>query len=424
MSAKFHLFERTHEIFLARHKWSARTPEMNWIELHVDNRSPALSPSGSRKGNAMKPSILITLDSMRIEKTGLHTFGHCLAGEILRQGAAELEVNAYTYPIQRGFLGRAVGYVRHRKFHRWFFPLSGRFDLVHFADQYCRFGPARVRGKTIMTVHDLNQVHELPAGSRKLARFIGRMQVKIAGADQIVAISNFVAADVARHFPEARGKISVIYNGADFSVAPAGHRPAVEPASPFLFALGMVCAKKNFHVLVPLLRNNDRTLVISGIVKDDYRQKILDEAAAYGVSSRVIITGPVSQHDKDWYYANCEAFVFPSLAEGFGLPVIEAMHHGKPVFLSTLTSLPEIGADAAYYFDSFEPDRMAQVLEAGLADFANGGADRVRRRAAQFTWTKAAAAYLDLYRRCLAPTLATAQGRQPIAIDELDTQLG
>ena len=59
------------------------------------------------------------------------------------------------------------------------------------------------------------------------------------------------------------------------------------------------------------------------------------------MADRVIIAGPVSADDKNWYYANCEAFAFPSLAEGFGLPVIEAMNHGKPVFLSRLTALPE-----------------------------------------------------------------------------------
>lgn len=355
----------------------------------------------------MKPAFLLTLDSMRFANTGLYTFGHSLGREILRQGGSELEVTAYTYPTQLGFLGRAAGYVRHRKFHRWFFPLRHRFDVVHFADQYCRFGPARVDGKTIMTVHDLNQIYEQPAGSRKLARHMRRMQVKIDGADRIVAISNFVAADVVRHFPQARDKISVIYNGTDVTRAPDGHRPRYEPDGRFLFAVGMVCTKKNFHVLVPLLRDNARKLVISGIVKEEYRRKILAEAAACGVSERVIITGPVSQHDKDWYYANCEAFVFPSLAEGFGLPVIEAMHHGKPVFLSSLTSLPEIGGDAAYYFDNFEPGHMAQVLEAGLAHFADGGAERVRSHAAQFTWEKAGAAYLALYRSCLPPNGAT-----------------
>jgi glycosyltransferase involved in cell wall biosynthesis len=358
----------------------------------------------------MKPAVLLTLDSMRHANTGLHTFGLCLGREILRQGADDYQVSVYTHPSQQGVLGRVAGYVNRRSFHRWFFPSPKRFDVVHFADQYCRFGPARVRAKTIMTIHDLNQIYEQKAGTPKLARFMRRMQDKIAGADRIVAISHFVAADVVRVFPAAKGKISVIYNGSDFSCAPDGHVPAYAPTAPFLFTVGMVCAKKNFHVLVPLLRNNARTLVIAGIVKEEYRQKILDEAAAHGVSERVIVTGPVSQHDKDWYYANCEAFVFPSLAEGFGLPVIEAMHHGKPVFLSTLTSLPEIGANAAYYFETFDPDHMCAVLERGLADFAaDGGADRVRKHASQFTWEKAAAAYLALYRQCLTGAGATLQ---------------
>ncbi len=351
----------------------------------------------------MKPAVLLTLDSMRFANTGLHTFGHRLGREILRLAHAEMDVSAYTYPLQHGFLGHGAGYVRHRAFHRWFFPPGRRFDVVHFADQYCRFGPARVRAKTIMTVHDLNQIHEHPAGSRKLERHLRRMRTKVVGAHRIVAISNFVAADVVRAFPEAREKISVIYNGTDFTRAPAGHRPARAPGGAFLFALGMVCPKKNFHVLVPLLRGNTRKLVISGIIVEAYRHQVMAAAAACGVSDRVIITGPVSDADKDWYYANCDAFVFPSLAEGFGLPVIEAMHHGKPVFLSTRTSLPEIGAAAAYYFDSFEPAAMARVLEAGLAHFADGGAARVRRHAAQFSWARAAAAYLELYRGCLAP---------------------
>ena len=350
----------------------------------------------------MNPPILLTFESMRFANTGLHTFGQCLGREVLRQGGDALDVNAYIYPVQDGFLGPGANYVRHRKLHRWFFPLRRRFDLVHFTDQYCRFGPARVHGKTIMTIHDLNQLYEQPAGSRKLDKHMRRLQLKIAGADHIVAISHFVAADVVRHFPQARDKISVIYNGTDHSCAPEGHRPQHAPHGPFLFALGMVCAKNNFHVLVPLLRNNARQLIIAGIVKEEYRQTILDEAAACGVSERVIITGPVSAHDKDWYYANCEAFVFPSLAEGFGLPVIEAMHHGKPVFLSSLTSLPEIGGDAAYYFEHFAAEHMAQVLADGLAHFADGGAERVRRHASQFTWEKAGAAYLALYRSCLA----------------------
>jgi glycosyltransferase involved in cell wall biosynthesis len=347
----------------------------------------------------MKPSLLVTFDSMRVANTGLHTVGHNLGREIVRQGAADFDINAYVYPAQQGFLGTGVRYVPHRRLHRFLFPSRDRFDVVHFFDQYCRFPPARVRARTIMTIHDLNQIYERAPGSARLARYKRRMQAKIESVDRVVAISYFVADDVVRHFPAARDKISVIYNGTDFSCAPAGHRPRYEPDAPFLFTVGMVCPKKNFHVLVPLLRNNDRKLVIAGIVKEKYGQKILDEAAAHGVADRVIVTGPVDRHDRDWYYAHCEAFVFPSLAEGFGLPVIEAMHHGKPVFLSTLTSLPEVGADAAYYFENFEPAHMAQVLERGLAHFAaNDGAAAVRQRASGFTWEQAAARYLSLYR--------------------------
>ena len=353
----------------------------------------------------MKPSILVTFDSLRNLNTGLHTFGARLGREILRQGGDRFDVSAYVYPSQKGFFGSAAAYVVHSKIHRWFFPQGRNFDLVHFSDQFCRFGPARVSGKTILTVMDLNQVVELPAGSRKLIKFMERMRERIAGADRIVVGSHFVGADVEHHFPEARGKVSVIHLGTDFTSAPAGHRPAYAPPGPFLFTIGMVCAKKNFHVLAPLLRGNTRTLVIAGIDKDhDYKRKILDAASACGVSDRVVVTGPVSQHDKGWYYANCEAFLFPSLAEGFGLPVLEAMHHGKPVFLSTHASLLEVGGDAACYFDSFDPAAMTELFERGLREFAaNGGAERCRARAMQFTWEKMAAAYLTLYHNLTAP---------------------
>jgi glycosyltransferase involved in cell wall biosynthesis len=351
----------------------------------------------------MTPRLLITLDSMRHENTGLHTFGRSLSGELARQGEGSMDLSAYTYPVQLGFLGEQASYVRHRKFHRWHFPRKQEFDLVHFADQYCRFGPQRVRGKTVMTVHDLNQVHELPADSPKLARYLRKIAEKIAGVDRIVAISEFVKADIARFFPDAAHKISVIYNGTDPSHAPEGHLPRFQPPGRFLFAVGMVCPKKNFHVLVPLLRGNDLTLVIAGVVKDEYKEKILQEAERFGVLDRVAVTGPVSQFDKDWYYAHCEAFLFPSLAEGFGLPVLEAMHHGRPVFLSRFTSLPEVGGDAAFYFDSFDPDHMSAVLAEGMARFEReDGAGRARRHASRFSWEKAGAAYLELYREVLA----------------------
>ena len=79
---------------------------------------------------------------------------------------------------------------------------------------------------------------------------------------------------------------------------------------------------------------------------------------AKGLEERIILPGEISDMDKYWLYKNCEAFVFPSMYEGFGLPVIEAMNFGKPVFLSTFSSLPEVGGKYALYWENFDSQLM------------------------------------------------------------------
>jgi glycosyltransferase involved in cell wall biosynthesis len=99
-------------------------------------------------------------------------------------------------------------------------------------------------------------------------------------------------------------------------------------------------------------------------------KEVMEAAKKFGVEDRVKLIGPATEEEKYWYYKNCEAFLFPSYAEGFGLPVIEAMYHGKPVFISDKTSLPEVGGDAAYYFRNFEPEYMQEVFKEGMRDYA------------------------------------------------------
>jgi glycosyltransferase involved in cell wall biosynthesis len=113
----------------------------------------------------------------------------------------------------------------------------------------------------------------------------------------------------------------------------------------------------------------------------------------------------INDAQKAWAYAHCAGFLFPSLTEGFGLPPLEAMHFGKPVFLSRLTSLPEVGGDAAYYFDDWSPSAMQQLVEQGLQQGAlPARIAEVKNHAARFDWDVAANAYLALYLRLLNPT--------------------
>jgi glycosyltransferase involved in cell wall biosynthesis len=114
--------------------------------------------------------------------------------------------------------------------------------------------------------------------------------------------------------------------------------------------------------------------------------------------NQVRVLTSVSDAQKAWLYANCAGFVFPSLTEGFGLPPLEAMYFGKPVFVSDRTSLPEVCGDAAWYWQDFEPISMRHVVEQGLR--MHGAPDRaaqVRRHAQTFSWSAAIERHLALY---------------------------
>ena len=101
-------------------------------------------------------------------------------------------------------------------------------------------------------------------------------------------------------------------------------------------------------------------------------------------------------------FENCKAFVFPSLNEGFGLPVVEAMHFGKPLILSKLTSLPEIGGKEAIYLDNFLPEEIASKIEFAIKNDTPERQKLLKNRASLFSWEKAAEQYLEIYNTILS----------------------
>jgi glycosyltransferase involved in cell wall biosynthesis len=228
-----------------------------------------------------------------------------------------------------------------------------------------------------------------------------QLQKKVDASSHIVFISEYTAKDVQAHINVKGKPFSIIYNGCNFNETSLSTIPMNAPKEPFIFSIGTIALKKNFHVLPALLANNQMQLVIAGITQQPrYVEQIVSEAKKWGVENRLIFTGAISENDKQWYYANCSAFVFPSLSEGFGLPLVEAMHFGKPIFISNATSLPEIAGDAAYIFPDFDPQHMQAVFEAGMKDFtANNRAEKVMARAALFNWDEAADAYFNIYQQ-------------------------
>ena len=347
-----------------------------------------------------KPRVLVAFDSMKTGNSGYYYFGTGLGEAIIKENNNRFNLTFYLHK-RVSYKFKTVGLLWLSKIHKLFFRHRNKFDLVHFSDQDARLKANKVNAKKIVTIHDMNKMH-LNATPENIVSYLKRIGTLISRTDRVVAISQFVANDIRKYFPEAESKLSVIYNGADKLIPEPGHAPSLKPEGEFLFAIGILSFQKGFHLLPALLAGNNYQLIIAGR-ETPHKQIIIREAIKYNCLDRVHMTGPVSDADKAWYYENCSAFLFPSRTEGFGLPVIEAMYFGKPCFLSNLTSLPEIGGDVAYYFDQLEPEDMQKVFRAGMEDYnARQPLEAIISQANKFSWAKAAKEYLMLYEECLS----------------------
>jgi glycosyltransferase involved in cell wall biosynthesis len=199
---------------------------------------------------------------------------------------------------------------------------------------------------------------------------------------------------------DLRGKpVRTIYNGVKLDFALPGARPTYIETDQFFFAIGVFRKKKNFEVLLPMMKYfANHQLIIAGDDESSYGSQIREQAETLGLTDRIILPGKVNDKDKSWLYQNCEAFMMPSLAEGFGLPVIEAMLAERPVFLNSIDTLQEIGGDVAYYFKDFNEQNMAEFVKHKLAEFNNTGqSDRFASHASKFSWKTCIEEYLKLY---------------------------
>lgn len=347
----------------------------------------------------------ITLDCVagRNPVSGLYQVCLNLGNALLKQAdpAAE-QFTFYIHKSQELLFGNNQRYIIHKETNRFFQGSLQACDVWHSSIQDARIKPRNRRIKVVLTIHDLNFLIQRKDEPGKIKKYLGRVQANVNRADHIVCISEFTKQTVLQHLKTNGKPVDVIYNGSTVKEFPDYSLPGYHPAKPFIFALGALVPKKNFHVLPCLLQHNDYELIIAGTKHKEYEQLILQQAALYGVSNRVKLLGEISEEKKYWYYKHCAAFAFPSLAEGFGLPLIEAMYFGKPAFVSKATSLPEVGGHLAYYFDHFEPEYMQRVFAEGMAHYdATKPMQAIRERALKFNWEQAANEYLTVYRKLI-----------------------
>jgi len=366
------------------------------------------------------PRIVVDLEKLRHINCGLGRFSLHLAEQLLQVAPGRFEPVFLLAPgAERHFPGGGFTRIaatpwKKETVQQVIRPLVIPFlpqpeiALWHVTHQASKYLPLDPRVPVVLTIHDLNFLHEAPSDEQvgKITRKLAAVQARIDRATAVVFDSQFVADDVASRLQLGGRPVHVVPLGLSPPPAAALERPAWLPPGPFLLTVGNCMAHKNFHVLLDLVERLDgRRLVIAGKKATPYGEFLGREVSRRRLEGRALLPGEVSDAERQWLYEQCEAFVFPSLTEGFGFPVLEAMHAGRPVFVARTTCLPEITGEHGFYFDSFDPGAMAAAYAAGLETFAAdpGFGPRSRAHAATFSWGATARGYVRVYESIAGP---------------------
>ncbi len=361
-----------------------------------------------------KPAqVLIDLGKLKKLYSGLGQFSYFFGQNLKKIIDPDFRWN---FLVPRNYVcqfGEDCNYEKLSFFRRYFPSICRHYDIWHSIHQDSAYFPGSPKTKYILTIHDLNFLRE--KSLFRIRKRLHSLQKKIDRASYITFISNFTASEVKKHL-DLKGKPSlIIHNGVQIDTEMQVDKPDYLPEGKFLFSLGMILEKKNFHVLIEFInRLQAFNLVIAGDKSYAYGRKIERIIKEKKLTRKIFMPGIISEEDKIYLFRNCDAFLFPSLNEGFGLPVIEAMRFGKPVFISTYSSLPEIGGNYAYYWHSFEPESMAGVFKDKMEEFnSNPGknSESLKNYSLRYTWEKSLQQYLSIYKELMKEAMS---GGQPM----------
>lgn len=281
-------------------------------------------------------------------------------------------------------------------------PRFEEVDVVH-STFYLPHGLASPKSvKRVVTIHDM--IPELMPQTRRRLDFLTLKSHYVRSADHIVCVSESTKQDLLKVYGLTGVPISVVHHGVDSRFKPDGPKLDYLPDR-YLIYVGNRNQYKDAEVLfrafeMVVKSDQDIHLVCVGGsgLSDREVQRLKEMGIRDRVSQRLL-----SDHDMISAYAHAAAFVFPSHFEGFGLPALEAMACGAPTILARATSLPEVGGDAALYFEPGDARDLARSISEVLRDPATARDLRGRglTRAADFTWQRAARETAEVYRSVL-----------------------
>lgn len=277
------------------------------------------------------------------------------------------------------------------------------------------FVPGGLDCPSVVTVHDL-AFKRLPNLLKPAAAgyFDNMLSVSLPRSKKVITPSQFTKSDLVELYQVSEEKIAVIHEGVDKIFLPQKDCGQIDRVKAYfsingkyILFCGTVEPRKNLDRLLEAYRisryRDEVKLVITGGFGWMY-DSVLCKARKTGLDKNVIFTGYTAIQDMVSLYSGCEAFVFPSLYEGFGLPVLEAMACGAAVIISDTSSLKELFRDAAYTVDPSSVESIAAGIDTVLSDGSLRSNLKAKSiaKSANFSWELAAQQTLNLYRQVLS----------------------
>lgn len=272
--------------------------------------------------------------------------------------------------------------------------------------------------KAVITIHDIG-FDRFPELYKWIQIVYHRLTIKDAlkKAVGFIVPSKFTENEIRDVYIYKKDNIKVIYHGFEKGLYRIANESDLQTGKsvlekyqikkPYLFYIGRIEEKKNITKLIEAFnlikdKYNDLSLVLVGQPGYNY-EKFIEKIKEYGLEKKVIFPGWVEQVDIPYFYQQTKVFVFPTLYEGFGMPLLEAMTCGCPILTSNISSLPEVGADAVMYCNPKDPkdiaDKISQMLENN--ELSKNFVQRGLERKDDFSWEKAGQETLDfLLKNC------------------------
>jgi glycosyltransferase involved in cell wall biosynthesis len=321
----------------------------------------------------------------------------------------------------------------HHRLEQWTLPLEvllARPNVLHCPDF---IAPVRRPCPAVVTIHDLAFMHYPEILDEAASAYYGQVRTNAPRADAIIAVSEATRQDIAQFLDIPIEQIDVIYEAA----APLYTRLELRQgearvlnstpveADTFMLFVSTLEPRKNLPTLLRALRicidrkpDAGYRLVVVG--RRGWRDEAIFETVRdLKLGEHVLFAGGVGQYDLRWLYNACRLYINPSLYEGFGLPLLEAMACGAPCLAAATSSLPEIGGKAAIYVPPLDADVWADEI-AALWDDAERRAELGRMgmaRAQRFSWLRAARETLEVYKRA-AERIVPAPAPRPAPLHE------